>query len=1011
MTPFRLRTAAGLPIACLLLSCGGGGGSDGGGNTPPPPPPPPPTSSLAPLTENVAEPAAETSLYSAEDAYYAMILLTQAAQDLQRNQLDPLPFDCSQGGTVALNANDSNGNGLLDAGDRVVINYDACNGVASGRYLLRVEDAAFSSGVFATLTGAFSIDLTYHIGAEPTLTGSGGMAFTAGAEELTWLATDSRIDWIDRTFRESLIDARVEVIVDATSDYSFAFAGTVESDAVGGSFDVSTELPYRGQGGQWPRTGMLTATGRDDSTIRYLADGGGQFATCEVDADGDGVLDDVAHGIEWAEISSGVAFGIFGEADVPAPPAGPDLIGRRIPLGGTAEDLAVNALRGHAYVTIPERHELLVFSVSTLEVVRRVHLASQPAGLSVSPDGDEIFVGLAAAGAIAILDADSFAETRIVVAPALQSSMVYKVAETAPGILYVSTGIANSMGHIARVDRNAGTVTPIAATAFAKIELLADPSHNRLYASDGAQAAQPGLHKLDASVPATPSLQSFYITTGSEQMNRLSLSPSGNLIYAASGHVFDTFGLDLSIFGRITRGVPAASNNGAEALVASGERDLVIHSSATLQELDRLETNCWAPLDPPNHADRFGQVQRLAQSPVNGQWLLLGEEVLCAVDLLNRDVPPGTGEPGLLPEPVPTTTITATSVNWGNSMFDAAYDDQRRRLYVTLYSAQELVTVDAENLVVMEREALGHTARGLAVSPDGSTLAIIYSDNGHIAFKDLVSGVIETQDISSLLGTVAGHDVEWLDDDTLVASADPPCCEEPPDFLVRVSRSDPGASRRLAGGAGDLRGGELTITPDRRYLYVIGGIHELLKLDLTQPGEPIVATYTPEGLEDGMFSLAGSDFSPDGDRFVMKNGQIRRTSDLLQTGEVNGQGLFAFSVDGATILGRRGSLIDRHDAFTLQALETLEPSDNCQPLRQFLASADGRLLITPGQNSACFWQLDQPVTQRLRTPPHDAYVCGPACMLRNFRKTTAIDVRAPLATRSGNDASRGASNR
>lgn len=990
MTPFRLRVAASLPIACLLLSCGGGSGGEGSGNTPPPPPPPPPPSSLAPLNENVAEPAAETSLYSAEDTYYAMLLLTQAAQDLQRNQLDPLPFSCSQGGTVALNANDLNGNALLDSGDRVVINYDACNGVASGRYMLRVEDAAFNSGVFTTLAGRFSIDLTYHTGAEPTLTAIGEMAFTAASDALTWLATDFRIDWIDRTFRESLIEARVEVIVDSTSEYSFAFAGTVESDAVGGSFDVATELPFRGQGGQWPRTGMLTAIGRDDSTIRYLADGGAEFATCEVDADADGVIDTVAHGIPWAGISTGIAFGIFGDPDVPAPPAGPDLIGRRIPLGGTAEDLAVNASRGHAYVTIPERHELLVLSVSTLEVVRRVYLASRPAGLSVSATGDEIFVGLAAAGAIAILDADSFAETRIFVAPELQSSTVYKVVETEPGILYVGTGIANSTGHIARVDRNAGTVTPIATTAFAKIELLADPSRNLLYASDGAQAAESNLRQLDASVPATPVLQSFAITSGREQMNRLSLSPSGNLIYAASGHVFDN--VDLGYFGRITRGVPAASNNGAEALVASGGRDLVIHSSATLQELDRLETNCWAPPDPPNHGDLFGQVQRLAQSPVNGQWLLLGEEVLCAIDLLNPDTPPGTGEPGVLPQPLPTRVITATSVHWGDTMFDAAYDDQRGRLYVTLYSRRELVTVDAVNLVVMEREALGNMARGLAISPDGSTLAIMFHNNGHIAFKDLVSGVIETQDISSLLGSIAGYDVEWLDDDALIASASPPCCDKPPDYLVRVSRSDPGASRRIAGGAEGLIGDELTITPDRRYLYVNRGTHnELLKLDLTQPGEPIVDTYAPEGSEGSMYSLRGSNFSPDGDRFVMKNGQVRRTSDLLQTGEVTGQALFAFSVDGATILGRRGRQFDRYDAFTFQAFETLEPSANCQSPRQILPSADGRMLIAPAQSSACFWQLDQPVTQSLKPRPHDAYVCGPACMLRNWGTMPATE--------------------
>jgi len=981
MTLVSLRTSATLLVAFTLLSCGGGG--DDGGNNPPPPPPPP--SGLALLDDNVAEPAAETSFYSAEDAHYAMLLLTQAAQDLQRNQLDPLPYDCSQGGTVTLSANDSNDNELLGSGDRVVITWDNCNLSASGSYALEVVDADFSSGTVTALSGEFSMDIVYHTGAEPTLSGTGAMDFTADTDELNWLATDFRVDWIDRTNRESLVEARIQSIIDVNSGYSFAFSGTVESDAVGGAFDVATGSSFQGQGGQWPSIGVLTATGRDDSTISYLADGGSPFASIEVDADGNGVIDDLAYGLEWGEISSGVAFGIFGDPDVPTPPTGPDLIGRRIPLGGTAKDLAVNASRGHAYVTIPERHELLVFSLSTLEVLRRVHLASKPAGLSVSPDGDEIFVGLSAAGAIAILDADSFAETRIFVASELESSAVYKVVETEPGILYVSTGIPNSVGRIARVDRNAGTITPITTTAFAEIELAADPSRKVLFVSDGAPADEPTFRKLDASIPATPNLQSFVITTGSEQMDRLSLSPTGNIMYTASGHVFDV--LDLGVFGHITRGVPAASNNGTEALVAFGERDLVIHSSATLQELDRLETNCWAPIDAPDHGNTFGQVQRLAQSSVNGQWLLLGEEVLCVVDLLNPDVPPGTGEPGVPPELLPTVTMTTASVNWGNTISDVEYDDVRKRLYVSLFSAQELVIVDAENFTVLGREALGHTARGLDLSPDGSTLAIMFHDNGHIAFKDITSGTIETQDISDLLGTVNGYDVQWLDDDILFASADPECCEEPFDaFLVRVSRSDPDASRRSAGGVGELWTAELAISPDRNNLFLSRGPYELHKLDLTQVGEPIVRTHIeePGGLTSGGFTEPN--VSPDGLHITFDNRQILNTSDLFQVGQVDGHSGARFAADGATIYSTTGNFIDRHDPTTYQAYERMEPSGSCGSAWKFLGSADGTRLITVDQTRACFWLLDQPVVASMKLKAHDPYVCGAACMLRKVRK-------------------------
>src|SRR5688572_19563557 len=131
MTLVHGRTGATLLACFLFLSCGGGssGGGDDGGTDPPPPPP---AGDLVLLNENVVEDAANTSFVSAEDAYYAMVLLTRAAEDLHHNRLDDLAFTCSQSGTVTLSAIDTNGNGALGSGDRVAITYDACNGVASG---------------------------------------------------------------------------------------------------------------------------------------------------------------------------------------------------------------------------------------------------------------------------------------------------------------------------------------------------------------------------------------------------------------------------------------------------------------------------------------------------------------------------------------------------------------------------------------------------------------------------------------------------------------------------------------------------------------------------------------------------------------------------------------------------------------------------------------------------------------------------------------------------------------
>jgi len=180
-----------------------------------------------------------------------------------------------------------------------------------------------------------------------------------------------------------------------------------------------------------------------------------------------------------------------------------------------------------------------VFSATTLEVVRRVDLASRPAGVSVSADGSEIFVGLAGAGAIAILDADTFAESRIFVGAELGTSETYQVVETAPGILYVSTGLDLADGRVARVDRGTGVITPISTTGFAEIELLADPAHRALFVGDGLQAQAPTVRKVDARNAASPLL----LSSTQEPIDptyRMSLDPAGARLYLAGGLVLAT---------------------------------------------------------------------------------------------------------------------------------------------------------------------------------------------------------------------------------------------------------------------------------------------------------------------------------------------------------------------------------------------------------------------------------------------------------------------------------------
>lgn len=984
MTRTLLRLSA-LLLIPLLHSCGGGGGggNNGGGN----PPPPPPGSNLVALTAANAETVGILSFGPTDNAYQAMLLLTEAARFLQQQSMVEAQFACTISGTVRLSAADRNTNGSFNAGDSVFVTYQACNGSTSGTLRLDITAITYDSGQIVANDGTVTLDLSFPGSSPATLTGTGTLVHRANASELSWLGTGFSVMLAIGTQRESLTNGRIEKVITASPGlrYAVTLSGTIDSDELGGRFTFATQPAFVGDENLWPESGRLTAAGRNNSTTSFRTFNVTQgVAGFEVDADGNGIIDGPATGIDWDQIANGVVFGVDVDGDLPPPSnPGPNVFGRRIALGAAGGDLEVDNARGRVYVTLPDRNELLVFSAQSLEVVRRFHLPSRPNGLSMSADDQEIFVGLGAAGSVAVIDADSFAVSTIFVAPELGSSRVYHVVETSPGILYAATSIPDTDGRITRIDRTSGVITPVATTGpnFEEIELVADSANGVLYAADGLGDSSPVVHKYNATDPQTPLLlqkqnESIDVT------HRMSLDAGRQRLYLSSGQVLAT--ADFSLVGRISRGTPWASDNGVDVVVATGDGDLTIHSATDLRVVDLLESDCALTRSP---GDSLPDVDRLMPSPVDGQWLLLGGDILCALDLNNPAVPPGTGQPGVQPDPLPVVNVQSTSVLLpGGSSYDAEFDEPRNRLYVSVPSSGEVVTIDAATYQVIERDVLGNRPRGLALSPDGSTLAIVFNANGNIGFKDLASGQTEMRDLTATLGTTAANDVAWVSDDAIFVSADAPCCGTDA-FIVRTSRSDPGATRRSAGGSVFRFQVMLTPSPDGSFLYVRQGSGELSKLDLSLPNEPVVLSY--QQIDSGVIGsgLGQPSVSPDGERIAFTDGEVLRSSDFFQAGQLRPQGMTLYSPDGASLYQLLGDdFLDRYDPAIFLATQRLATSCSGNSTRRLLTNAAGNRVISLMQTHACFWRLDQPTASGMRIGPHGAYVCGAACLLRQYHR-------------------------
>jgi DNA-binding beta-propeller fold protein YncE len=957
-----------LALATLGLgSCGGGGGSGGGGNNPPPP-----ASTLIVIDDGNAEVVGELSFSASSTGYDAMQLLTSAALTLHQSLLAPQTYSCHPTGTIEFRATDEDNNARFSNGDRVAVSYDNCEN-STGGLELQITNFNPRDEFFTALDGPVTLDIEFSNG---HLTANGDMKFRLTSAQLNFTGTDFTVAFDNGAQSDGIVDARIEKTITNDNDglhYSLTIAGTAESDYLDGTFEFHTSQEFTGTEGEWPVSGMLVAEGRSNSRATFEPGRAPELVDYHVNG-GQGVE------ANWPDLLTGSLFGIYpDDGGEPPPPPPAETLGRRLDLGGYPEDVVVDNARSRIYVTVPERNEVLVISAPTLSVIRRVVVGSQPAAASMSLDGQELFIGLLGAGAIAVVDLDTFSVSQIVVAPTLESSTVYDVVETSPGILFVSSG--DTFGSVVRLDRATGIqteVTSLDRRSYEQIDLLADPMRGVLYVGDGWGLSSQKVFKLDSSQADAPVLVASD-PSSLRGTHRMSLDPTGTRLYLYGGQVLST--ADFSVIGTMDDefgGMVWAADNGQDVMVANSPGSLSVYSAATLTKIDEFDSDC--ALDP---------VWRLAPSPVDGQWVMLGANALCVIDINNPQIRPGSSNAGLPGDPTPQRNVAVVDMDVGGQVFDVEYDHSRNRAYLSLPTTDEIVTIDVGTRQIIDRKAVSSVPHGIDLSPDEGTLAIIFNGNGNIGFMDMTSGAVDYRDLTLDLGNQFGNDVAYVSDAAVFATVG-----EYSGYAVRTSRLDPANTVRVANEHGLADRATLLPSADGAYMYLTNRTTQVMKLDLSKSWAPI-ATQTSQFAENEILGADRVAISPDGAHLVDGFGQVLRTTDFTRAANIS-RGTPLYSASGSEIFAasvEEPGRIDRVDAASFVNQEIMRGNCSIAFPRRLIAAANDDVLITTGESRACFWFLDQPPASSMRIGPQSAYVCDAGCLMRKLRRESVIDYR------------------
>ena len=299
-----------------------------------------------------------------------------------------------------------------------------------------------------------------------------------------------------------------------------------------------------------------------------------------------------------------------------------------VDLGANAHDMELDVARSRLYVSVPSSDKLVVVDTNNWQIVNEVTIAPDPYGVALAIDGTRLFVAKRGAGAVAVLDPDTWTQSEILLTTELDSALTYDVVEAQPDRLYVSANPGSGgLAYIVQVALDQGnSAQRVASNRIIRCNPTFEPSLDQTALYIGECFSPASVYKLDLTQPDAPIVaEDDHGSVGGT--GHLETSPDGGRLYLASGQVLETD--DLQVVGQIGAGISRFETDPTRIFVAVTPGEIQTWNVSTQVQVDSLDLPC-----------TFSTIRELLVLPGETGFLVLGDSKLCG----QADLPPCVAE-------------------------------------------------------------------------------------------------------------------------------------------------------------------------------------------------------------------------------------------------------------------------------------------------------------------------------------------------------------------------------